>query len=334
MFTPQVVKPPTSADVAAAAGVSRATVSFVLNDKPNSRIPEDTRRRVLEAAHQLGYSPNPTARSLATSAVSGTVIATGPSDYGVGLRRAVDLWVQELLDDGGEVMVDAGVETTGVEAATLWARMRPERMLVAAERCDGAATEVLRQAGVRALLVYGDQAVDHAPLLSLSQCGYGSLAARHLLAFGHRSLCYLIPARSSQQALAAARVAGAQGAVEAAGGRLTRVIASADSASLRDWAHGWRFQADPPTGVLAFDDGLAIAAIRALVDAGVRVPEEVSVIGADDHPVGRDFIPRLTTVAFDAGRLAQDIGDAYTRMVGGTRVERVPTPPLRLIERE
>ena len=90
MFTPHVVKAPTSADVALAAGVSRATVSFVLNDKPNSRVSDDTRHRVLEAARLLGYTPNTAARSLASGeAVSGLLFAASSHDSGASIERMV-----------------------------------------------------------------------------------------------------------------------------------------------------------------------------------------------------------------------------------------------------
>ena len=77
-----------------------------------------------------------------------------------------------------------------------------------------------------------------------------------------------------------------------------------------------------------------MAAIRALADAGLRAPADLSVIGADDHPGGADFLPRLSTVTFDADTLAGTLLDAFARMRAGERVEVLTAPPVRLVARE
>jgi DNA-binding LacI/PurR family transcriptional regulator len=334
MFTPQLVKPPTSQDVAAAAGVSRATVSFVLNDKPNARIPEETRRRVLDAAQRLGYTPNAAARSLVTSAVSGWLVVPpavrpGWPAYDV-LSRVADL----VAEEGVDVLADVVRGTTGAEAARTWARYRPECVLAAADRCDEEATEALRYAGVRALLVYGDEPCDYAPCLVLPEAEYGRRAASHLCRLGHRRIDHVVPAGPEQDDAVRERAQSARTVAEEAEARIRVVHTSASSASLRDWAHGLRYEPDPPTAVIAHDDRFAMAAIRALADAGLRCPQDVSVIGADDHISGAEFLPRLTTVAFDSEELASAIVEAFTTMLAGKRVEQVDTPRLHILERE
>src|SRR6185312_2478085 len=133
MFTPQVVKAPTSTDVALAAGVSRATVSFVLNDKPNSRVSDDTRHRVLEAARLLGYSPNSAARSLASGELaSGFLIPQPARDYGAGVERAFERVLTETADDGTDAVWYRDREQAGAEAAQVWAKYRPEAVLAEA----------------------------------------------------------------------------------------------------------------------------------------------------------------------------------------------------------
>ncbi|UAJ79202.1 LacI family DNA-binding transcriptional regulator [Leifsonia sp. ZF2019] len=333
MFTPQVVKAPTSADVALAAGVSRATVSFVLNDKPNSRVSDDTRHRVLEAARLLGYTPNTAARSLASGeAVAGLLVASSAVDHGANVERTLELLLARTVDDGTDALRHADVSTTGAEAAQLWAKLRPEAVLAEADRCDAEATEVLRLAGVRALIVHGREPVGYAPTLVIPQRPFGRVAVEHLLGLGHREIAFLMPTASS--AMADERLAGAQEAAAAARVRLTITHAASSAETVRDWAHGLRYAGAAPTAVVAAHDGLAIAAIRALTDAGLRVPDDLSVIGADDHPASADFIPRLTTIAFDADELAGDLVEAYTTMRAGGRVERVDAPAIRVRARE
>ena len=84
------VKRITSSDVARAAGVSRATVSFVLNDKPGMRITEETRRRVLEAARELDYRPHASARSLAAGRSDVVLLAIPDLPIGAGISRFVE----------------------------------------------------------------------------------------------------------------------------------------------------------------------------------------------------------------------------------------------------
>lgn len=122
--------------------------------------------------------------------------------------------------------------------------------------------------------------------------------------------------------------------------RLDVTCAAASARTLRDWAHGLRYDPATPTAVAvaasaaAADGGLAMAAIRALADAGLRAPADLSVVGADDHPGGDDFVPRLSTVTFDAEALATNLLEVYSRMRSGERVERLMVPPVRLVARE
>ncbi|MGO4275713.1 substrate-binding domain-containing protein, partial [Paenibacillus sp. TAF58] len=243
----------------------------------------------------------------------------------------------ETADDGTDAVWYRDREQAGAEAAQVWAKYRPEAVLAEAERCDETATEVLRLAGVRALVVYGSASVDYAPSLAVPQEPFGRLAAEHLLGLGHRRLAFLLPTAEKALVTARERLRGAADAVSGAGAggaTLSVVSAGATAASLRDWAHGWRFDPAPPTGIIASDDRLAMAAIRALADAGVRVPEDASVIGADDHPAAAEFIPRLTTVAFSSDALAESVLDAFSRMRAGNRVDRVRSPELAVIRRE
>jgi len=335
MFTPHVVKAPTSADVALAAGVSRATVSFVLNDKPNSRVSDDTRHRVLEAARLLGYTPNTAARSLASGeAVSGLLFAASSHDSGATLERTFASLLTRTIDDGVDALSHAETDLVGAEAGQLWARLRPEAVLAEAARCDAEATELLRLAGVRALIVHGQEPVGYAPTLVVPQEPFGDAAVSHLTSLGHDRIVFLAPTAPPAAATARARLAGAQAAAERSGVTLTVAHAGTSAASLRDWARSWRYDATRPTAVAAYDDRLAMAAIRALADARISVPDDVSVIGADDHPAGAEFVPRLSTVAFDADALAATLHDAYSRMRAGERVERVDAPPVRAIPRE
>ncbi|MEV5070139.1 LacI family DNA-binding transcriptional regulator [Microbacterium sp. LMI12-1-1.1] len=333
MFTPQIVRPATSSDVARAAGVSRATVSLVLNNHENARIPEDTRIRVREAARHLGYVPNNAARALKASANTGWVLDTRQVDPDGVFARAIDLVGGEASDNGEDVFRDVDATTLGTDAASSWARIRPAAVLASAGRCTPEATEFLRSAGVRALLVYGSEQVDYAPTVVLPQREYGRCAIDFLQHARHRRILCVMPAAAEHKKDVAERLGGVRD--DAADDTTVTVqYAESSSASLRDWAHSWRYAADPPTAVICYDDRHARATIRALHDAGVRCPQDVAVLGAQDMPFAAEHIPSITSVTFSPDVMAERISDALNSMLSGERIERIDSPPLHIVQRE
>ncbi|MGW5386323.1 LacI family DNA-binding transcriptional regulator [Nocardia sp. NPDC003963] len=334
MFTPRPHKPATSTDVAHLAGVSRATVSYVLNDKPDARIPEETRQRVHAAAVQLGYTPDSRAQRLRSGGVEGLLIPAPILGFGGAMDRAFAMIAQDSPGAELPTIVHADHEIGGVDGARVWARYRPEAVFVESSRCDEDATEILRLAGVRALLLFGPEPVTYAPSLVIDQTSYGHLAVQHLVTRGHRRLVWLRPTESSIQTLVAHRLAAAEEAALRNRVVLDVVDMDADPLSLRDWAHGLRYRPDAPTAAIAYDDRFAFAAVRALVDAGLRVPDDIAVIGADDYATSAVFIPSITTISFDASDMANVILDGLERMRAGEVITVVPSPEPRVIRRE
>jgi DNA-binding LacI/PurR family transcriptional regulator len=333
MFTPQLVKPATSADVAAVAGVSRATVSLVLNDRSSARISDDTRSRVREAARQLGYVPNTAARSLKSPLTEGWVFAGDPAQVDGSLAAALHLASGALSDDGEDVYWDTRSTSRGTAAATSWARTRPAAVLADADRCDREATDLLRLSGVRALLVYGDHKVDYAPTLVLPHYDYGRIAVEHLGRLGHRSVALVTPGGSSFDEARRLRLAGAR---DAAAGEVivSDVTADTSAGSLRDWAHGWRYASNRPTAVFAYDDRYALATMRALHDAGLRCPADLSVLGAGDFAFSPNSVPAISSLGFAPETLSEHILGVFQRMLAGQHIELVATPTPRIVERE
>ncbi|HEY3684400.1 MAG TPA: LacI family DNA-binding transcriptional regulator [Streptosporangiaceae bacterium] len=335
MFAPRTHKPATSGDVARLAGVSRATVSFVLNDKQGARISEDTRRRVQLAAEELNYTPNNSARQLRRNGgVEGLLIPAPVLGFGGAMDAAFALIARHSADAGLPTIVHADHDIAGVEGARVWASYRPEAVLVETLRCDAPATEVLRRAGVRALLLMGSHPVPHAPCLVIDQRLYGQRAVESLAAKGHHRLAWLHPADSSIAEFALQRRAGAQEAAARLGLSLNLVSMDADPRSLKDWARGWRDANDRPTAAIAYDDRFAYTAIRALFDTGLSVPRDIAVLGADDYATSSVFLPSVTTIAFNAEDMADLILGTITRMIVGETPPLVSAPPLKVIQRE
>ncbi|MDQ0792429.1 LacI family DNA-binding transcriptional regulator [Streptomyces sp. B1I3] len=291
---------PTSADVARLAGVSRATVSYVLNNNTTVRISEPTRRRVREAASELGYVPHAAARSLRAGHTRMVLLPTPPlpadplhqrflTDLQTDLRR-LDYTVVQY----GTVGLDAE------EAARAWAELRP----VAVVSPGGIALTphaigVLTRSGAKAVLTLGPQPVDGAHALVMDQREVGSCAVRHLLSRGRRRIGVVMPQEPGHALFALPRLAGARRAVEESDtdAHVQPLPLRYEEASADDLAVRWRDLG--LDAVFAYDDEYAMLLTRALQDAGVAVPAETAVIGAGDLMLGRLLRPRLSSVRME-----------------------------------
>ena len=309
---------PVMTDVAALAGVSYQTVSRVINDQPGVRA--STRERVLAAMRELDYRPSSAARSLASgrSRVIG-IIASGSTLYGpTRTLRGVEQAVRE-----------AGYHTS---TETL-ARLDRESVLhaidrVRAHRVDGIvaidleadAATGLRDLAERVPLIMLGGGLDHVTnSVALDGRTSSRNAVEHLLQLGHRTVWHLAGPR--RWAAAQDRMLGWRHALEAAGAPVHEPM-SGDWSARSGYEVGRVLAADPEvTAVFAANDQMAVGLLRALHEAGRRVPQDVSVVGFDDIPEAGYLIPPLTT-------LRQDFEDEGRRAVA-TLLARIEEPGRR-----
>ncbi|MFJ5880043.1 LacI family DNA-binding transcriptional regulator [Kitasatospora cineracea] len=295
-------RPPTMADVAQVAGVSHQTVSRVLSDHPNVR--EATRERVLRAIAELGYRPNSAARTLVTrrSRTIGVVAANttlfGPASILAGLERAArqeDYLVASVgLEELTEHALGKALERLGgwgVDGAVV---MTPHRRAVAALARLPQPFPVVT--------VEGGHDLD-LPGVAVDQFAGARAITEHLLALGHTCVWHV--AGPGEWIEAEGRLQGWRAALAAAGlpvpPHLTGDWSPASGhAAGRQVAAAFRGGAGPrPTAVFAANDHMALGLVRALTEAGVRMPEDVAVAGFDDLPEGAYTTPSLTTVRQD-----------------------------------
>ncbi|MEV0581648.1 LacI family DNA-binding transcriptional regulator [Nonomuraea sp. NPDC050310] len=304
-------RPPTSVDVARAAGVSQATVSYVLNDNPNARVSEKTRERVREAAARLGYVPHASARALRTGH-SGLVLMPLPA---ARTGRLAASWLDAIGDElaeRGYTMVHYGERRLkGVPAAKVWAELRPVAILVDTDRLTRASVDLLRSSGTRAVLGMGDGPSDLVPSVVMDHREIGALAARHLLARGRSRLAAIVPREEGIDEMGAARWRGVREVAPQAE-RIDLAFSEAEAGRLavRD---------DLPDGIFAYNDEYAMLLISAFQDAGVRVPEDVAVVGADDLPIAKLMRPRLTSVGFQPTRTPAELVALLDAVIRGER---------------
>ncbi|MEL3946042.1 LacI family DNA-binding transcriptional regulator [Streptomyces sp. LNU-CPARS28] len=310
---------PTSADVARLAGVSRATVSYVLNNTSAVRISEPTRRRVHAAAKELGYVPHAAARSLRAGhsrmvLMPTPQIAVGPlfSEFINELQWALSRFDYTVVQYGS-------LGLTGEEAARAWAELRPVAVLAPDAIALGArGVAVLKRSGAKAVFTLGPQRADGAHALLMDQCLVGRAAAAHLLAQGRRRIGVIVPEEPGLEAFSQPRLDGVRTAVRTVEGcsvaELPLAYTEDSAARLVD---GWRSLG--LDGVFAYNDEYAMLLMRALQDEGITVPDDIAVVGADDLMLARLLRPRLSSVRIElpSGRSLAELVDRVVREPGG-----------------
>jgi len=327
---------PTSADVAALAGVSRTTVSFVLNDRPDVAIPAATRGRVLEAARRLGYHPHASARQLAggRSRTLGLILRQSPEHVAgdallaetlrglAGAARAVDYRViVEPLAPGNGSYDD------------LLRSHRTDGVVVSGPRVDDPALPRLVADGFPIVLQGSLPGLD-SPSVDVDNVAGARLAIEHLIELGHRLIGCITNAPLAYTA-ASERLDGYRAALRAAGLPIDDdlVVEAEFDASSGHRAMATLLARAPVTAVFVASDVVALGAFAALHDAGLRCPDDVSVVGFDDIPLAAFFDPPLTTVRIPAHDLGLAAGSALLDRIAGRPVPSRTLLPTELVVR-
>ncbi|MGK9220012.1 MULTISPECIES: LacI family DNA-binding transcriptional regulator [unclassified Microbacterium] len=276
----------TAADVARASGVSRATVSYVLNDTPGQTIPEPTRRRVLQAAADLGYVPSVHARALASGSTGIVVIDTSTIPPGELVATATRTLSRALVERGYVPVVNqyTGADAGGEVLVTLAQRLHPTTVLALGELSDDIIRRI-REAGVARVFATPSS----AGIRDIAEVQVAHLAGR-----GHRSVAYVAPPEPELAGLSELRLAGARTAAARHGVVLTAIPLLDQEPLARELR---RLRDEGVTAVAAYNDEVAVGVLGAARRAGIALPDELAVMGIDDLPVARRTFPQLTTVA-------------------------------------
>lgn len=308
---------PTSADVARLAGVSRATVSYVLNNTAAVRISEPTRRRVREAAEELGYVPHAAARSLRAGHTRMVLLPTAHVPVGPLYRRFFNelQWALRRLDY--TVVQYGSLGLDGDEAARAWAELRPVAVVSLGEvALTPQGVAVLKRSGAKAVITLGPQRVEGAHSLVMDQREIGGCAVEHLLERGRHGIGVVMPQEPGLELFSEPRLEGARTAAAGTGARIEPLTMAYGEESAAVLAARWR-ELDLDA-VYAYNDEYAMLLMRALQDEGIGIPREVAVMGADDLLLGRLLRPRLSTVQIDlvAGQRLAELVDRVVRDPG------------------
>lgn len=293
---------PTMHDVASLAGVSQATVSLVLNDVDGGRFTEETRAKVESAVRSLGYRPNAHARVLREGVAGmigfiGDSVATAPFSGMIIAGAQERAWEAGMLVLTVDTSGDKGIEAASIEAmlsysvaGVVYAGMYNRYLEV---------PEVL--AGSRAVVLNSHDASGSLPSVAPDEEGGGYTATKALLDAGHRRIG-LINIETLDSGLPAA-VGRYEGYVRA----LTEAGLGADADIIRfglgSEEHGYEHavglisSAHPPTALFCANDRTALGAYQAARERGLRIPEDLSIVGFDNQELLAPLLrPGLTTL--------------------------------------
>ncbi|MDR1236621.1 MAG: LacI family transcriptional regulator [Propionibacteriaceae bacterium] len=318
MGEPDSTRAPSIIDVAALAGVSRQTVSRVINDHPAVSPP--TRKRVRAAIEQLGYRRNAAARTLASkrSNVLGVAVTnmqlSGPSGALLGIDQAArraGYWVSvTFLRSHTKAEMDAALLhflDQGAEGAVVIAPN--QATLDAAAPLAGSLPMVLATSG--------DTADLRLPSVDIDQYAGASKAVRHLIELGHREIGHICGPEEEFQAVRRA---------EAWRKELGKAGLPLGPCETGDWqpSSGYeigkrlaRNKDELPTALFVGNDQMALGVLRAFTEAGIKVPQDVSLVGFDNSVGADNFVPPLTTINQDFSALGELCLDLVIDLIAG-----------------
>ena len=321
----------TAEDVARKAGVSRATVSYVLNNHPHQTIPEATRQKVLEAAAELDYTPLASAR----------ILSRGRSDVVVMLIPDWPLGsvLPQVMDSVGDGLAPFGLELflhrciPGRPVRNLWNAITPAAVIRVGS-LGAEEDESLQRSQIGYLLELANTELERG-LVLFPGVQTGRLQAEHLASRGHRRIGYAWPADNRLEGFATARLEGGRMACADLGldppeVRTSSFAPQEAAAAVAAWV------SSGVTAVCAFNDELAMALIEAGHRQGLAIPGALGVVGVDNLPWGAHCVPSLSTVAPNPERIGRVIAEYVVAGVSGSTAQpaRVGGSFISLIERD
>jgi DNA-binding LacI/PurR family transcriptional regulator len=300
-------------DVARLAGVTKSTVSNVINEKTVVR--EETRARVLAAMAELNYSPSPVARGLkrGKTFVLALVVPTMLNPF---YAEIVEITEQVAEVHGYHLLLCvAGKDDEQYlhhKLQSLSARSI-DGMLLMAEGVSEQAIQGITQRGIPVVLSVNQPFITSVPLVSIDYLSVGSQAARHLLEQGHRRSGVILERPWHEQRLQGYTEVLATEGIELP----SEYICSGDATFQSGYAAARELLTFPlpPTAIFATNDLMALGALQAASDLDVDVPARLSIIGVDNIAQGEYSRPSLTTISLPRQELGQEAIELLLRCI-------------------
>ena len=325
-------------DIARRVGVSIATVSMVINNK-DSRISESTRQKINEAVKEMNYHPNIAARSLMTSETKtvGLIIpdVSNPffADFAKNLESRLSQYQYSLF------LCNSNNSMQKEENYLLELINRNiDALVISSVNIEKLSeTKLFRQVKIPILLFDRELDSSNISTISIDNCHGGYLAAQELVRNRHTDICCV--SGSLQLNNIRARFEGFRRYLEESG-------LSFDNASLFEGGltveHGYDSakkiaeirKTKSCTAVFCTNDLIAVGVYKAFREEGIRIPEDVSVIGFDDIEFAGYLSPPLTTIAQPVRELGNRSADIVVRLISDNRLSKPLCLPVKLVRRE
>jgi len=322
-------------DVASRAGVSITTVSRVLNDTGYPMRPE-TKRRVLEAIEALDFRPNPLARGLLGKATRtiGLIIPDISNPYYPLLSRGVE----DTASEHGYTVIFCNTDRKLAKLRNYLEVLREKQadgIIFAGGGMDAEGDPLPLQEIESPVVLVGRHRLPF-PSVQVDNIGAAHTATTHLIELGHRRIAFV----GGPNALSSARdrLKGYRRAMEQAGIRPDEsLIREGDFGSESGYRAALSLiqEGSPrPTALFAANDQMALGAMAAAFDLGVRVPDELALVGFDDTPAGRYVRPSLTTVSLPTYEMGATAAQLLLKMLAGETITGAIGLPAHLVVRQ
>lgn len=311
--------PTTLADIARALGVSKMTVSRAINNHPE--ISPETRARILDAAQRMNYRPNQFARALTTnrSFLLGVVVPDLMHSYFAEICRGIETVAKPL---GYQNLICSTDEDTANEESEVEALLPRTDGLILASSASPSETRFYRRlVRERAKMVLIDRQLDGIkfPTVTTDDVKVGELATEHLLNLGHARVGHL---KGTVASTASMRFEGYQKALAKSrmpfDAELVRECGFTESDGYRA-TREWLSNGDLPSAIFAANDPAAIGAMSAITEAGLRIPEDIAIVGGGNINYGDMLSVPLTTIAWSTSEMGQEAARLLIDLVEGKR---------------
>lgn len=321
-------------DVARLAGVSTATVSRVINSP--AQVDDATRRLVVDAIAKLGYVPHGAARAL-RSARSKMVGAIVPS-FSYALYARTTSALQAALDAQGYAMVLAEHHydlSTELRIADQLITHGVDAFAFVGLHHDPALFARLDRYGRPYVLTWGVDPMRRHPSVGFDNRAATFAMTRHLITLGHRRFA-LLSAPTIDNDRATERGAGVRAALAEAGLSLDDsyvAYGAIDLTTAGNMMRGILSLRDRPTAVIGTNDVFAVGAMAACREAGVRIPDEISITGVDNTELGATQTPPLTSIRTPIVEIGRAAGEQLIARIEGRPFDPFQMLPFELVVR-
>ena len=318
--------------MARAAGVSRATVSYVMNPMNRYSVSDGTRQRVLEAAANLGYSPSISARALRGK--RDLVLAIVP-DWPIGHATSRFLSaIAEEVQARGLTFLIRYARSDSESHELLWRSMSPAAVLSFVE-IPPDKVERAHDEGISITMSVFDRSHDATHHVELPEEATGRVQAEHLFEIGRRRLAIALPPDARLAPFVQPRTQGVREGCANLGLEppVERVVEMTPEGARAAVAE---FVAAGVDAVCCYNDELAVAVVSGAKQLGIPVPGRLAIIGVDDDPIAALIDPALTTISLDQPAKAARIADAILAGINGDDLADLPedSSAITLIRRE